>query len=603
VASVAGIILAKKLTASASIGGVTSKTYDGSLAATGASVSASTSGTVGSDVLALDTTGLTLGYSDAHVATTGKTIGATGTVAKGALTSSGSGALDGSSTSNLVVSLASDYELLTQPVIASVAGTITARPVSASVAIGGSLSKVYDGTSSATGATLAGTVSGAISGDALALNLSPVSLAYNSSDVAAANAITASGSALLTVAGSGVGSQPSDYNMVGPVIAPVAASITPRATSNWLSPLSGLWSAASNWDVLPTSGNVLSASIPVGATAIVDATAGSTSLQSVNSQGTVSVAGGSLSVSKAFSTANFSQSGGSVGGAGSFTASNSFSQTAGSIAMGGAVSIRQASGNLAVGSISGSSIALEALSGAISQSAALVTAGLLQVSAANGAILTDAGNGVAAFQASTTGKGDVVLTNVGALDVQGVTLADGKLVFNNTGALTTTGAIVVHTGGLDATTLSPITINGPVNVDGSITLAALSPDSSSNIVINGAMASTSGGISIQAYNNFIQNAGLSAALAIDVAAGGSLTFGPSALSVGNPVSYAANGAPYVPPWIASTVSGGANSFVATFLDQFQTALDAQQVLAVDDPLGQKQRRKEGVVVEGEICKP
>jgi hypothetical protein len=271
--------------------------------------------------------------------------------------------------------------------------------------------------------------------------------------------------------------------------------------------------------------------------------------------------------------------------------------------MGGAVSIRQASGNLAVGSITGSSIALEAVSGAISQTAPLVTTGLLKVSVANGALLTDVGNAVSAFGASTTGTGDLALTNVGALDVQAVTVANGKLSIDNTGALITSGAIAVHGGGVDLTTHSPLTIANTVNADGSITLAALSPNSTSNIVINGAMASATGGISVQAYNNFVQNANLSAALAIGVSAGGTLSFGPSAVSIGNPVSYAVNGAPYVPPWIAATVSGGANSFVATFLDQFQTALDAQQVLTADDPLGLKQRRKEGVVVEGEVCKP
>jgi filamentous hemagglutinin family protein len=607
---VAGSILAKQLTVIASIGGASSKTYDGTLVATGATVSGSTSGAIGSDVVALDTTGLTLSYSNAHVATTGKTIGATGMVAKGALSSSGSGAKDGSTSGNLVVSLPSDYEILVQPTISSVAATITARSLSASASIGGSLSKAYDGSTSASGASLSGTLGGAVAGDALAMNFSPVSLAYNNADVATANAIVATGIPTFSVDSTSVGSQLSDYNMAAPSIANAVANVTPRASSNWLGQGSGLWSMASNWDVMPSTGNVLAVSIPLGASVVFDAAAPSTSLQTVNSVGLVSVAGSSLSVSNAFNSADFSQTGGTLKGAGSFTVSNSFSQAggtpnapAGSIAMGGAVSIRQASGNLAVGSITGSSIALEAVSGAISQTAPLVTTGLLKVSVANGALLTDVGNAVSAFGASTTGTGDLALTNVGALDVQAVTVANGKLSIDNTGALITSGAIAVHGGGVDLTTHSPLTIANTVNADGSITLAALSPNSTSNIVINGAMASATGGISVQAYNNFVQNANLSAALAIGVSAGGTLSFGPSAVSIGNPVSYAVNGAPYVPPWIAATVSGGANSFVATFLDQFQTALDAQQVLTADDPLGLKQRRKEGVVVEGEVCKP
>jgi hypothetical protein len=291
-----------------------------------------------------------------------------------------------------------------------------------------------------------------------------------------------------------------------------------------------------------------------------------------------------------------------VTGAGSFTVGNSFSQSAGNIAMGGPVAIRQASGNLSVGSISGASIGLEALNGAISQTAPLVTAGVLKVQAANGISLTHSGNAVAAFEAKTTSTGDVALTNVGPLEVLGVTVANGSLDIDNTGALLTTGAIAVHGGGIDITTHSPLVINNTLSADGSITLAALTPDSTSNILINGAVASSSGGITVQAYNNFIQNAGLSAALAIDVAAGGAVVFGPNAATVGNPVSYEANGVPYVPPWIAATLSGGATDFVVSFLDKFQDALVAQD-LASDDPLGLKQHRKEGLVLEGNICKP
>ncbi|NVO06884.1 MAG: hypothetical protein HXX19_13570 [Rhodoferax sp.] len=327
-------------------------------------------------------------------------------------------------------------------------------------------------------------------------------------------------------------------------------------------------------------------------------------------------------MSKSLKTFGYTQTGGTVSGAGSFTVTDSFSQSlpkvdslvgqpvggsvnqsAGSIAMGGAVSIHQTSGNLALRSISGSSINLEAPSGAISQSAALATAGLLKATAANGVVLNDAGNAVSAFSATTTGTGDVALTNVGALEVQEVTVANGQFVLQNTGAVKTSGVITVHTGGLDVTAHSPITINNTISADGGIKLTALNPEPSSNITINGSMTSSAGGISVAAYNNFVQNANLKAALAIDVETTvGAVKFGPSALSVGNPVSYEVNGAPYVPPWIASTVSGGANDFVATFLDKFEAAVDAQVALG-DDPLGAKKRAKEGVVVEGESCKP
>jgi hypothetical protein len=116
-------ISTKALTSTAVITGA-SKSYDGLLAATGSTVSGNiTGGLVGDDTMALDTGGLSLNFSDAHVATVGKTIGATGNVAPGTLTSSGSGNHSGTA-GNLVVSAASDYVLQSQPVIANVAGTI-----------------------------------------------------------------------------------------------------------------------------------------------------------------------------------------------------------------------------------------------------------------------------------------------------------------------------------------------------------------------------------------------------------------------------------------------------------------------------------------------
>jgi hypothetical protein len=44
------------------------------------------------------------------------------------------------------------------------------------------------------------------------------------------------------------------------------------------------------------------------------------------------------------------------------------------------------------------------------------------------------------------------------------------------------------------------------------------------------------------------------------------------------------------------------NFLASFLDQFQTALDMQTAM-LDDPLGIKQRAQQGIVVEGAVCTP
>ena len=346
----------------------------------------------------------------------------------------------------------------------------------------------------------------------------------------------------------------------------------------------GLWSSSGNWSssYVPDGVNVLLPQSLSVTNAIYDLTV-PTSIQSINATGSFTLQSGALTVNGDLITPSYIQTGGALTGTGALTVTNSFSQSAGSIAMTGPVSITQASGNLVAGSISGSSISLQAVNGAISQTAPLVTAGLLKVSAANGVMLTDTGNAISAFNASTTGTGDISLYNNGALDVQGITLANGNL------------SIETH---------SPITVSGGVTASGNIVLAALTKNLTSNITLNGSMTSTGGGISIQSYNNFIQNSRLSAALGIDVSTiAGSLTFGPGAYSIGNPVTYSVNGVSYMPPWIAATLSGGATDFVVAFLDQFQAVLDAQQVASIDDPLGLAQRGLEGIVVEGEICKP
>jgi hypothetical protein len=485
---------------------------------------------------------------------------------------------DGNGGNNYTVTLAGNSTSTINP-----ANVTLAAPV---------VSKTYDGglAYTTTAADLTAMGRGLIGSDKVAA----ATLAYTDRNVGTANK-TVNLNAVTIDDGNG------GNNYIVTRAASNSGTITPAPLATWVGGSTGQWSTASNWTALPDGNNVLAVSIPTGTTVSFDSGVAATTLQSLTSLGTLAFTGSNLAVVNSLNTFNYSQSGGTVSGAGTFTVSNSFSQSAGTIAMGGAVSIHQTSGDLSVGSISGSSIALEAVSGAISQTAPLATVGLLKVAASKGVTLTNAGNAVSAFSAITTGTGDVALTNVGALDVQEITVADGKLVLDNTGAVTTNGVITVHTGGLDATAHSPITVNNTITADGGIKLTALNPEPSSNITINGNLSSSAGGISVAAYNSFIQNANLKAALAIDVKAS-AVTFGPSALSIGNPVSYAVNGAPYLPPWIASTVSGGANDFVATFLDKFQAAMDAQ-VASIDDPLGAKKRSKEGLVVEGETCKP
>jgi hypothetical protein len=208
-------ITPKALTATASIGGTLTKTYDGT-SATGASVSGSVSGAVAGDTLSLNTAGISLAYNNAHVALANK------------ITASGSAALSiGASTAN---SVAGDYSF-TAPTIADATATITPKALTATASIGGSLTKVYDGTTAATGASVSGSVSGAINGDTLSLNTSTITLAYNNAHVAGANAIVASGSSSLTIGSSTANSVAGDYSFTAPTISNATASITPATLS------------------------------------------------------------------------------------------------------------------------------------------------------------------------------------------------------------------------------------------------------------------------------------------------------------------------------------------------------------------------------------
>jgi len=366
-----------------------------------------------------------------------------------------------------------------------------------------------------------------------------------------------------------------------------ATSTIVPLTETWTA-TAGAWSNAANWSggFVPDGVNVVTPSTLTVSNAVYDLAMPSV-VQTINATGNFTLQSGALTINGDLITPSYTQTGGTLSVSGALTVQNAFSQTAGNIDRTGPVSITQANGNLVVGNISGSSISLQAPTGTITQQASTGLTGFLTVKTSGGANLLNPGNTLTGFAVSDVGlnvpsSGNISLLNHGALDLRGINLASGNLKIE---------------------TQSPITVSSPVTASGNITLAALTPDGTSNITINAPVTSTAGGITIQAYNNFIQNSGLNAALGIDVSTiAGSMLFGPGAFSVGNPVTYSVNGVPYIPPWIAASLSGGANDFVVTFLDQFLAVLD-DPLATVDDPLGLRLRGQEGVVVEGEICKP
>ncbi|NBQ70527.1 MAG: hypothetical protein EBU46_17520, partial [Nitrosomonadaceae bacterium] len=180
-----------------------SKVYDGTTALSNSQVTIGT----GINGESLTATGATA--SDAHAATADKFI-STITLA------------DGSG------GLASNYKLPTTLDSASAPVTINPAPLTAVASISGSLTKTYDGTTDASGATVGGTVTGGIAGDVLNLNTSGITLTYNSSHVSTASKVTASSSGTLSIASSNSNSAASDYIFTAPTIADAKATITAK---------------------------------------------------------------------------------------------------------------------------------------------------------------------------------------------------------------------------------------------------------------------------------------------------------------------------------------------------------------------------------------
>ncbi|GLQ91422.1 YDG domain-containing protein [Dyella acidisoli] len=199
------------LTATApTIGGATTKVYNGTIAATGATLNGGgVSGAISGDSLSLDTSGIVLDYNSSHVASA-SSISASGSLAVDILSST-----NGSQSTDYSVAL---------PTIAAVAGTITPAPLTPTLTNIG-VTKIYDGTITAPiGFTPTYSYSGFVSGDTGA-SLTDTSVIYNSAHVVAATNVTVSGLSISGITGS-IGSQASDYSLVS-TSANVAATITP----------------------------------------------------------------------------------------------------------------------------------------------------------------------------------------------------------------------------------------------------------------------------------------------------------------------------------------------------------------------------------------
>jgi hypothetical protein len=230
----------------------------------------------------------------------------------------------------------------------------------------------------------------------------------------------------------------------------------------------------------------------------------------------------------------------------------------------------------------------------------MVTAGLLATRSMASTVLNQANNKIGSFKAESTTTGNIELTSVGAIDIQGIRVANGNIAIVNTGGISTSGAIQVPNGNIAMIANSPLTIGvDGVTAGGGIDLTATNLTSPGNVTLNGNLTSTAGAISLNAAGNLVQNSLVRGALGVNARAGGSMTFGPNGYTVGNPVSYTAGGALVYAPGSSGTTS---ISFLDEFLDKFEAAL-ATQTTDPSDPLGKKSRNKDTLVVEGETCKP
>ena len=550
------------------VSGITasSKVYDGTISATLNTTSANLLGAISGDGLSV--AGATGSFADKN-AGVGKTV---------SITNLSLGGVD-----------APNY-LLTGAASAAQAD-ITRAPLTGFTGIVIN-DKVYDGTAVATATATGASFAGMVSGDKVTVGA--VVAAFSDRNVGVGKAVSISS---LSLSGPDAANYTVESN-----IAPTKGSITVRPLSTWTAAGSGAWGSAGNWDALPDASNVQAVSIPAGVSVTYDAAVGTTRLQSVNSAGGLLLTGGDLSITNGLTTAQYSQTGGVLSVAGALAVNNSFSQSSGSISAGGPVSITQSTGNLTVGAISAPTISLAAPSGNIGQSAALVAAGLLTTLSQGSTILNHSGNRIGSFNATSTGVGDIGLTNVGVIDVQGIHTAAGNVTLYNTGGISTSGAVVANGGKVSMTANSPLTIGTDgVTATGDITLVATNLTSAGNLTLNGDLTSSAGSVALSAANNLAQNSKVSAALGISVSAGGTLTLGPNATSFGNPMSYTSQGAPVAAPPGSQTLSGSAPSdFVAAFLTQFESAVVSQETVIVELP-GVSDKDKKTTTAEGEIC--
>ena len=560
IASVAASITPEPLTATATIGGTLSKTYDGSNAATGASVIGSVQGAISGDTLVLNTTPVSLRYNGTHV------VGTNAIVASGNAGFSISSSTDGS--------LASDYSF-TAPSIASVAASITPAPLTVGAS---AVDKVYDGNVLANVALS----SNQLAGDSL--TLSDASASFADRNVGSAKLVTVTGIAV-------GGASATDYVLENST-ATAHASITQLASVQWTGGTSGNWSNAANWynGALPDGANVASVVIPLGTNVTYDAATGPTQLTSLTSQGSLvvqagslalgngvsdvssvksavlTVAGGQLKVNGSLQADTFQISAGALDGNGDFTTGN-FIQTGGSIAATlGHLTLGNPGSLTLVNPLSATQSIVLNSGGAIvdanSTTAATLSAPSVQLNAATGVGALASPLRVATSTLSvTTSAGAIYLADTPGktVTVTGMSTGDASdIMYSQNGQqLIITGALLSKGGHIQIDPPTDVTLAASVQTSGS---GSVSIQANNNLALaSGASVSTAGGtVNLQASNDLVMSASSSVSSGggdVSVQAGGNATLASVNAGSGSVSIQATSGQ-------ISSATPGANNIVA-----------------------------------------
>ncbi|MFU8789302.1 MAG: beta strand repeat-containing protein [Methylobacter sp.] len=245
-------------------------------------------------------------------------------------------------------------------------------------------------------------------------------------------------------------------------------TVTPLASVAWVG-ASGDWSTASNWanNILPTTGNVLAATIPANVTVTYNA---DTQLDSLSSLGHFQMAGGNLGLSGNFATAQYTQSGGTLSAA-NFTASNAFNQ--------------------AGGVLTANSVVINAVNSIIQGIAGTINANSLSATSSGGDV-SFAGTNNIRDDLAIDAFGSIFSRSQGTARISRLNASSGSINAGNTGGFNlgrTSGF-----GNIDITAFSPLTVDETVNSsNGNINLTA---SNGGALTINAPITAPSGTIAL-----------------------------------------------------------------------------------------------------------